>query len=94
MEQTIAHSCCRFLFSVCCAALLLQAVPLAQALVSAPLTCTSICLYSPPFSKSLFCVLTISFFSTITTCSTKMRRLDQSNAQHPIRDAFHNAYHM
>lgn len=36
-----------------------------------PLTCTSICLYSPPFSKSLFWVLTISFFSTITTCTCR-----------------------
>ncbi len=31
------------------------------------LTCTSICLYSPLFSKSLFCVFMISFFRTITT---------------------------
>eukprot|EP00983_Pelagomonas_calceolata_P062126 1147146-Pelagomonas_calceolata.AAC.10 len=32
------------------------------------LTCTSICRYSPPFSKSLFCVFTTSFFRTMTTC--------------------------
>mmetsp|Transcript_16619 Transcript_16619/g.41550 ORF Transcript_16619/g.41550 Transcript_16619/m.41550 type:complete len:275 (+) Transcript_16619:259-1083(+) len=47
------------------------------------MACTSICLYSPPRSKSLFCVLTISFFSTITT-SSMLRAVMRSMAMSSV----------
>mmetsp|Transcript_5376 Transcript_5376/g.14489 ORF Transcript_5376/g.14489 Transcript_5376/m.14489 type:complete len:329 (+) Transcript_5376:1408-2394(+) len=46
------------------------------------MACTSICRYSPPFSKSLFCVFTTSFFRTMTTSSMLrevMRSMEMSS---------------